>query len=202
MIITVLIFVAGYASNTTLMRKIAPQIKRNRKLHLAAGQIERIFTELLWTPGNDSWQGRSFPVIAKVEYIAQVVNPLNVRFIVSNLDPKYGGVCKIYRDFYCGRGESERHIKENQLYLFGNRMNAHKLSANQMRLNFAITAQLLANDIRRLAFKGTTLENATFVTIRKKIIKVAAIVRNTKQRIYLGYSAYFSDKKLFTWACN
>ena len=81
-------------------------------------------------------------------------------------------------------------------------MSAHELPANQMRLNFAITAQLLVNDMRQLAFKGTALENATFDTIRKKIIKVAAIVRNTKQRIYLEYSAYFHYKKLFTRACN
>ena len=141
-------------------------------------------------------------MITKVEYIAQVENPLNVRFIVTNLDPKYSGTRKIYRDFYCGRGDSERHIKENQLYLFGKRMSTHELPTNQMRLNFAITAQLLANDIRRLAFKGTALEDATFDTIRKKFIKVVAIVRNTKQRIYLEYSAYFSDKKLFTRACN
>ena len=195
-------FVVGYASNAELKRKIEPQIKQVEKVHRDSGKTERIFTEFLWTPGNDSWQGRSFRVIAKVEYIAEVENPLNVRFIVSNLDPKYGGARKIYRDFYCGRGDSERHIKENQLYLSGKRMSAHELSANQMRLNFAITAQLLANDIRRLAFKGTALENATFDTIRKKFIKVAAIVRNTKQRIYLEYSAYFPYKKLFTRACN
>ena len=195
-------FVVGYASNAELKRKIEPQIKQVEKVHRDSGKTERIFTKFLWTPGNDSWQGRSFRVIAKVEYIAEVENPLNVRFIVSNLDPKYGGARKIYRDFYCGRGDSERHIKENQLYLSGKRMSAHELSANQMRLNFAITAQLLANDIRRLAFKGTALENATFDTIRKKFIKVAAIVRNTKQRIYLEYSAYFPYKKLFTRACN
>ena len=195
-------FVVGYASNETLKEKIEPQIKQVEKLHRDSGKTERIFTEFLWTPGNDSWQGRSFRVIAKVEYIAEVENPLNVRFIVSNLDPKYGGARKIYRDFYCGRGESELHIKENQRYLFGKRLSAHELSANQMRLNFAITAQLLANDIRRLAFKGTALENATFDTIRKKFIKVAAIVRNTKQRIYLEYSAYLPYKNLFTRACN
>ena len=81
-------------------------------------------------------------------------------------------------------------------------MSAHQLPANQMRLNFAMTAQMLANDIRRLAFKGTALENATFDTIRKKLFKLAAIVRNTKQRIYLEYSAYFPYRKLFTRACN
>ncbi len=194
-------FVVGYASNAELKRKIDRQIKLVEKLHRDSGQTEQIFTEFLWTPGNDSWQGRSFRVIAKVEYIAEVENPLNLRFIVTNLDPKYGGARKIYRDFYCGRGDSENHIKENQRYLFGKRMSAHELPANQMRLNFAITAQLLANDIRRLAFKGTKLENPTFDTIRKKIVKVAAIVRNTKQRIYLGYSAYFPYKKLFTRAC-
>ncbi len=195
-------FVVGYASNAELKRKIERQIKLVEKVHRDSGKTERIYTEFLWTPGNDSWQGRCFRVIAKVEYIAQVEKPLNVRFIVTNLDPKYGGARKIYRDIYCGRGDSERHIKENQRYLFGKRMSASELPANQMRLNFAMTAQMLANDIRRLAFKGTKLENATFDTIRKKFIKVAAIVRNTKQRIYLEYSAYFPYKKLFTRACN
>ena len=195
-------FVVGYAGYASLKEKISRQIKEVEKLHRASGRTVRIYTEFLWTSGNDSWQGRSFRVIAKVEYIAQFENPLNVRFIVTNLDPEHSGARKIYRDCYCGRGDSERHIKENQLYLFGKRMSAHELPANQMRLNFAMTAQLLANDIRRLAFKGTALENATFDIIRKKLFKVAAIVRNTKQRIYLEYSAYFPFRKLFTRACN
>ena len=95
----------GYASNAELKRKIDRQIKLVEKVHRATGKTEQVFTEFLWTPGNDSWQGRSFRVIAKVEYIAEVENPLNVRFIVANLDPKYGGARKIYRDFYCGRSD-------------------------------------------------------------------------------------------------
>ena len=41
-----------------------------------------------------------------------------------------------------------------------------------------------------------------FDTIRKKINKVATIIRNTKQQIYLEYSAHFPYKKLFTRDCN
>ena len=48
---------------------------------------------------------------------------------------------------------SENQIKENQVHLCGKRMSAHQLHANQMRLNFSIAAQMLANDIRRIAFK-------------------------------------------------
>ena len=73
-------FVVGYARNKILMRMIKSQIKRVEKLHLASGQTERVFTEFDWTPQNNSWQGRSFRVIAKVGYIANVDKPLNVRF--------------------------------------------------------------------------------------------------------------------------
>ena len=109
------------------------------------------------------------------------------------------GARRVYCNIYCGRGESENHIKENQLYLFGKRLSAHELHANQMRLNFTIIAQMLANAIRRIAFKGTMLENATIDTIRKKIFKVAAMIRNTKARIYLEYSTSFPYKKLGTY---
>ena len=195
-------FVVGYARNKILMRKIKSQIKRVEKLHLASGQTERVFTEFDWTPQNNSWQGRSFRVIAKVEYIANVDKPLNVRFIVTNLDKKYGGARKVYCDLYCGRGDSENQIKENQVHLCGKRMSAHQLHANQMRLNFSIAAQMLANDIRRIAFKGTVLGNATFDTIRKKIFKIAAVIRKSKQRIRLEYSTSSPYKKLFVRACN
>ena len=195
-------FVIGYANNDTLMQQIKSQIKRVEKKHSITRETERVFTEFMWTPNNGSWQGRSFRVIAKVEYIANAKKPLNVRFIVTNLDPKYGGARRVYCNIYCGRGESENHIKENQLYLFGKRLSAHELHANQMRLNFTIIAQMLANAIRRIAFKGTMLENATIDTIRKKIFKVAAMIRNTKARIYLEYSTSFPYKKLLSRACN
>ena len=61
---------------------------------------------------------------------------------------------------------------------------------------------MIANDIRQLTYKGTTIENATLDTIRNKIIKMAMIVRKTKQRVYLEYTAYFPYKKLFTRVCN
>ena len=57
-------FVVGYASNAELKRKIDRQIKQVEKVHRDSGKTERIFTEFLWTPSNDSWQGRSFRVIA------------------------------------------------------------------------------------------------------------------------------------------
>ena len=76
------------------MQKIKPQIKRLEKFHQASGETERVITEFMWTSGYGSWRGRSFRVIAKVEYKAEAENPLNVRFIVTSLDPKYSGRVK------------------------------------------------------------------------------------------------------------
>ncbi len=194
-------FAIGLAKNDALMAQITPQIKRVKKSSLSSGKTKRVFTEFNWTTGNGSWGGQLFRVIAKVEYInTNNHRKLNVRFMVTNLDKKFGGARKLYTKLYCGRGDAENRIQENQYELFGSRVSAHNLEANQMRLNFAVCAHKVANAIRTIGFRDTKLASAKSSTIRRKILKTPAIIKHSCRRVWMDFSTEFASKDLFVQA--
>ncbi len=194
-------FAIGLAKNKALMKKIKPQIKRVQESSLSSGKTKRVFTEFNWTTGNDSWGGQSFRVIAKVEYInTNHHRKSNIRFMVTNLDKKFGGARKLYTKLYCGRGDAENRIQENQYELFGSRVSAHNLESNQMRLNFAVSAHKVANAIRTIGFRGTKLASAKSSTIRQKILKTPAIIKHSCRRVWVDFSEEFTNKDLFVQA--
>ncbi len=194
-------FAIGLAKNNALMEKIAPQIKRVKELSLSSGQTKRVFTEFDWTTSNGSWGGESFRVIAKVEYInTNHHRKSNIRFMVTNLDKTFGGARKLYTKLYCGRGDAENRIQENQYELFGSRVSAHNLESNQMRLNFAVSAHKVANTIRTIGFRGTKLASAKSSTIRQKILKTPAIIKQSCRRVWVDFSEEFTNKDLFVQA--
>ena len=61
---------------------------------------------------------------------------------------------ELYERGYCGRGEMENRIKEQQLNLFADRTSSHQMQANQMRLYFASFAYVLMHALRRLGLGG------------------------------------------------
>ena len=78
---------------------------------------------------------------------------------------------ELYEQGYCGRGEMENRIKEQQLNLFADRTSPHQMRANQMRLYFASFAYVLMHALRRLGLAGTELARAQCGTIREKVLE-------------------------------
>ena len=91
----------------------------------------------------------------------------------------------------------ENRIKEQQLYLFGDRTSAHSFRANQLRLWFSSLAYVLLESLRRLGLKGTKLENARCDTIRLKLLKIGARVRVTARRIWTRLASSYPYQELF-----
>jgi hypothetical protein len=77
----------------------------------------------------------------------------------------------------------ENRIKECQLDLFADRTSSATMRANQLRLWFASMAYLLLESLRRLALPATELANATSGTIRRKLLKIGALVTISVRRI-------------------
>ena len=108
-----------------------------------------------------------------------------------------GQAKRLYDKLYCGRGEMENRIKEQQLDLFADRTSCHRWWPNQFRLLLSSLAYILLEAIRRLALQGTELERAYVGTLRLKLLKIGAvIVRNTRRVRFLLASAY-PYKRLF-----
>jgi hypothetical protein len=171
-------YLLGVAKNSRLLQKIGVELVQAKERYEQTGQAARVFTEFLYRT-RESWS-RSRRVIAKAEYLAKGPNP---RFIVTNLPRDYANPQVLYEQHYCGRGDMENRIKEQQMDLFADRTSTNTMRANQLRLWFASLAYVLTSALRRVALKGTRMARATCGTIRLHLFKIGALVKVTVRRI-------------------
>jgi hypothetical protein len=108
----------------------------------------------------------------------------------------------LYEKEYCGRGEMENRIKEQQLMLFADRTSCETMRANQLRLYFSTVAYvLLLRALREHGLKETALAQAQGDTIRVRLLKIGAVVRVTvRRRVALALSEAFPLREVFTRA--
>ena len=83
----------------------------------------------------------------------------------------------------------ENRIKECQLDLFADRTSASTMRANQLRLWFASMAYVLLAALRRIGLRTTRLAQATAGTIRRKLLKIGALVRLSARRVTVAMAS-------------
>jgi len=181
-------YVLGLARNSRLEELAGPWTNAAATCWARTGQPQRLFGELAYAAG--SWD-RPRRVIVKAEHGPQGPNP---RFVVSNLPGNPRG---LYEVLYCGRGEMENRIKEQQLMLFADRTSCHRFGANQFRLLLSAAAYVLVEAVRRLGLAGTELARAQVSTLRLRLFKVAALVQVSVRRVYLRLASGFPLQELF-----
>jgi hypothetical protein len=84
----------------------------------------------------------------------------------------------------------ENRIKEQRLMLFADRTSCHEFRANRFRLFLSSCAYVLMETIRRTALYGTKMAAAQCDTIRLKLFKVAAVVKESARRILFSLSSF------------
>src|SRR5262249_6878297 len=95
---------------------IQAELEQAKQEFEMTGKPVRIFTNIYYRT-RETWS-RRHRVIAKAEHLEKGSNP---RFVVTSL-PKHGfQAAPLYEVLYCGRGEMENRIKEQQLGLFADR---------------------------------------------------------------------------------
>jgi len=188
-------YVFGLAKNARLKRAIGAELHEAKRLCAISGHSARVFKEFTYRT-RKSWS-RERRVVAKAE--ATTLGP-NPRFIVTSLSAEDLAPRALYEDFYCARGEAENRIKECQLNLFGDRLSAHLLAVNQLRLWFASFAYVLMESLRRLALSATPFANATAATIRLKLLKIGATVITSVRRVKLAMSSMHPYQREFSVA--
>jgi hypothetical protein len=177
-------YVIGLAKNTRLVAAIAADLDRVRERFEATKQPAREFAELRYQT-LDTWS-RERRVVAKAEHLAKGPNP---RFVVTSLSVEDRAARPLYEEDYCGRGEMENRIKEQQLHLFADRTSAQTMRANQVRLFFSSIAYVLLEAMRRRGLAGTELACAQCQTIRLKLLKLGALVRVTVRKVWVKLSS-------------
>jgi hypothetical protein len=177
-------YVIGLARNDRLVQAITDDLEQARQQHEATGEPARVFAELRYRT-LQTWN-RERRVVAKAEHLAKGSNP---RFVVTSLSPQQRPARELYEQDYCGRGEMENRIKEQQLHLFADRMSAGTMRANQLRLYLASAAYTLLEALRRLGLAGTELGRAQCQTIRLKLLKIGALVRVTVRKVWVSLAS-------------
>lgn len=186
-------YLFGLARNARLEEMLAPALADAHARHLTTGVASRVFADLEYQT-LDSWS-RTRRVVGKAEYLRQGPNP---RFVVTSLPVDEREAQPLYEEDYCGRGEMENRIKEQQLWLFADRTSTETLRANQLRLYFSSLAYVLLEGLRRLGLAATPLAQAQCGTIRQQLLKIGALVRVTVRKVWVALSSAYPWPELFT----
>ena len=185
-------YVLGLARNRRLVRAIGGELERVREQAQRTGEKARCFRDLRYRT-QKSWS-RQRRVVAKAEQLGDKPNP---RFVVTSLDPAGYPAQELYERLYCARGEMENRIKEQQLGLFADRTSTATMRGNQLRLWIASIAYTLAQALRRIGLRGTSLSHAQVSTIRVRLLKLSGLVRISVRRIRIALSSAFPLQEVF-----
>jgi hypothetical protein len=185
-------YVLGFAKNDRLKAMIAEELQRAQQQYEETKEASRVFKDFRYQT-RESWT-RERRVVAKAEYMDKGSNP---RFIVTSIEMKRMDAPTLYEQLYCGRGDMENRIKEQQLWLFADRTSAGKMRANQIRLYFSSVAYMLMQALRRLGLKGTQMAAAQCNTIRLKLLKVGAQVKVTVRKVWISLAGGYPYADLF-----
>jgi len=185
-------YVLGLAKNSRLRWEIDLELELAKAESEATGKPARRFKDFRYRT-RESWS-RERRVVGKAEHLAKGSNS---RFVVTSLSKEEYEGRSLYEDLYCGRGEMENRIKEQQLMLFADRTSAEDMRANQIRLYLSSITYVLLSAVRRIGLADTSFERAQCSTIRLKLLKIGALVRITVRKIWISFSQSYPYRDQF-----
>ncbi len=118
---------------------------------------------------------------------------INRRFVVTNRDD----LCSqsLY-DHYTDRGQTENFIKAFKNHLSMDRLSCHRFLANQFRLLLHALAYQMFVRLRDY-LHGTPWHKLEIETLRRRVLKIGARIRQTTRRIWVHLSSAFPEQPLF-----
>ena len=185
-------YLFGLAKNTRLRRILGKELYEAKQQFEATGQAARVFKEFTYRT-HKSWS-RDRRVVGKAEHLAKGSNP---RFVVTSLSADDYPAQALYEQEYCGRGDMENRIKEQQLGLFADRASCATMRANQIRLCLSTVAYVLMRALREFGLHDTELADAQCDTLRVRLLKIGAVVRVSVRRVWLALSEAYPLQALF-----
>jgi Transposase DDE domain group 1 len=181
-------YLFGLTKNSILRTIAEPTLEQARRAYSKNGDKVRMFKNLQYQAST--WH-RKIRVIFKAEITERGENP---RFIVTSLETHKPSF--IYETVYCSRGQMENFIKDHKLALNSDRTSCHDFSANSFRLFLHSAAYVLMHALRDKALAGTELAKAQFDTIRLRVLKIGAEVRELKTKLIFRLPSSYPKKDL------
>ena len=213
-------YVLGLARNRRLQAALAAELEQAAQQFAQTQQPARVFKDFRYRT-LDSWS-RERRVVGKAEHLRQGPNP---RFVVTSLAAGQVPAQPLYEREYCGRGDMENRIKEQQLMLFANRVSCQTMRANQVRLCLATVAYVVLRALRQFGL-GAAEANAAGAaeaapaaanpvavemaaapaapaqaqcqTLRLQLLKIGAVVRVSVRRVWVSLSQAYPWPEWFT----
>lgn len=181
-------YLVGIARNKVLERLLGGTMEEAKRRQVGRQQV------ILYT--DFSYAAKTWPherrVIGKADYSWRGPNP---RFVLTSLLQFPAEV--LYRA-YCERGQCENYIKDFKNALLGDRLSCSRFEANFFRLILHTIAYRLMHALRRQAGRvSETLGRAQFDTLRLRLLRVAAIVKQSTRRILVRLPAAFPEIQAF-----
>jgi DDE family transposase len=175
-------FVFGLAGNDALRRlvELAADDVRVRRAEANAAVLRR-YTETRYRA--KSWRTER-RVAARIEASLQ---GLDIRYVVSSLTR--GSAEWLYDSLYCARGQAENLIELHKGQLASDRTSCRSPLANQVRLVLHTAAYWLMLALRDAIPKPLPLATAEFVTLRARLLKIAARISETATRVRIAFAA-------------
>jgi len=182
-------YLFGISRNAVLERLAKPAMETAEEMYRMSGRKVRHFTEFEYAAG--SWD-RERLIIAKAEYTKLGRNP---RFVVTSLR---GFPPELIYNAYCGRGQCENNIKDLKNALQADRLSCPSFTANFFRLLLHSGAYRLMHELRnRASDHSEYLGRAQFDTLRLRILKVGALVKQSVRRIHIRLPQAFTFAAVF-----
>jgi hypothetical protein len=174
-------FLTGLTGNVKLHKLAALTIESAKKHYEQTKQPVKRYHSFEYQAGE--WKNPQ-RVVVKVEANEKGTN---IRYVVT--DMRQWRTQQLYEKGYCARGAMELRIKEHKTYLQSDRMSCSQFGANQFRLFLHSAAYVLLHTLQTEVLRTTQYAHSTFKTIREKIIKVAAYVKEIKTKIKIEFPA-------------
>jgi len=112
---------------------------------------------------------------------------LDIRYVVTSLETPTPE--EIYATLYCARGQAENLIKLHKSQLRSDRTSCRSPLANQMRLVLHTAAYWLMLTVRDAIPRTHALARAEFATLRARLLKIGARIRETTHRVRIAFAA-------------
>jgi hypothetical protein len=182
-------YLFGIAKNKVLERLVGPALDTAEEMYRISGRKVRHFTEFEYAAGT--WDRKRL-VIAKAERTSLGRNP---RFVVTSLR---GFPPELIYNAYCQRGQCENNIKDLKNALQADRLSCSSFTANFFRLLLHSGAYRLMHELRsRASQHSNKLGRAQFDTLRLRILKVGALVKQSVRRIHIRLPRAFPFASIF-----
>jgi hypothetical protein len=182
-------YTLGLSSNAILKELAQAALPAARLAYERSGEKSRVFRQI-------SYQAKTWHRPQRVVVMAEV-SALgdNVRFVVTSF--KSSRPSFIYETVYCGRGRMENFIKDHKVALKSGRTSCHRFTANCVRLMLHSAAYVIMHALREQALAGTDFASAQFDTIRLRLLKIGAEVRELNTRLRFVLPTSFPLKNVF-----